>query len=62
MKEPPGFFDHGGEKLKRTVPLLVIFKGPAPKVARQYLTLLPTDKESQVIVLNIVRGQTFQQV
>ena len=45
MKEPPGFFGHGGEKLKKTVPLPVIFKGPAPKVAWQDLTPLPTHAE-----------------
>ncbi len=35
MADPLEFFDHCGEKLKKTVPILVIFKDPAPEVARQ---------------------------
>jgi hypothetical protein len=38
MTDPPEFFDHGGEKIKKTIPIPVIFKDPAPKVARQDLT------------------------
>jgi hypothetical protein len=39
--DPPEFFDHGGEKIKKTIPIPVIFKVPAPKVARQDLTPSP---------------------
>jgi hypothetical protein len=38
MTDPPEFFDHGGEKLKKTVPIPVAFKDPSPKVALQDLT------------------------
>jgi hypothetical protein len=35
MADPPDVLNHGGEKLKKTVPIPVIFKDPAPEVARQ---------------------------
>jgi hypothetical protein len=33
MTDPPKFFDNGGEYLKKTVPIPVIFKNPAPSIA-----------------------------
>ena len=41
MTDPPDVLDQGGEKLKKTIPIPVIFKDPAPKVARQDLTPSP---------------------
>jgi hypothetical protein len=37
MTDQPELFDHGGEKINKTIPIPVILKDPAPKVARQDL-------------------------